>query len=82
MVDDIKEHYDNYDAFIIIHGKPIIIVVIVNIASDLLINTLTGTDTMAYTASGLSFLIENLGKTIILTGSQLPLAVRLLAQRV
>jgi lysophospholipase len=31
---------------------------------------------MAYTAAGLSFMIENLGKTIILTGSQIPLAVR------
>ena len=31
---------------------------------------LHGTDTMAYTASALSFMLENLGKTIILTGSQ------------
>lgn len=29
-----------------------------------------GTDTMAYTASALSFMLENLGKTVILTGSQ------------
>lgn len=35
---------------------------------------LHGTDTMAYTASALSFMFENLTKTIILTGSQLPLA--------
>lgn len=33
-----------------------------------------GTDTMAYTASALSFALENLGKTVILTGSQVPLA--------
>ncbi len=33
---------------------------------------LHGTDTMAYTASALSFMFENLGKPIILTGSQLP----------
>lgn len=33
---------------------------------------LHGTDTMAYTASALSFLLENLGKTVILTGSQVP----------
>lgn len=32
-----------------------------------------GTDTMAYTASGLSFMLENLSKPIILTGSQIPL---------
>jgi len=42
---------------------------------DVLIWRGVGTDTMAYTASGLSFLIENLGKTIIITGAQLPLAV-------
>lgn len=34
---------------------------------------LHGTDTMAYTASALSFLLENLGKTVIITGSQIPL---------
>eukprot|EP00494_Astrolonche_serrata_P014803 UN14940 len=33
-----------------------------------------GTDTMAYTASGLSFMLENLGKTVILTGSQVPIS--------
>lgn len=34
---------------------------------------LHGTDTMAYTASALSFLLENLGKPVIITGSQIPL---------
>jgi L-asparaginase len=34
---------------------------------------LHGSDTMAYTASALSFLIENLQKTIVFTGSQLPI---------
>ncbi|XP_070578623.1 L-asparaginase-like isoform X2 [Ptychodera flava] len=34
---------------------------------------LHGTDTMAYTASALSFMLENLGKPVILTGSQVPL---------
>jgi L-asparaginase len=34
---------------------------------------LHGTDTMAYTASALSFMLENLDKSVILTGSQLPL---------
>lgn len=36
---------------------------------------LHGSDTMAYTASALSFLLENLNKPVILTGSQLPLGV-------
>jgi len=35
---------------------------------------LHGTDTMAYTASALSFILENLGKPVILTGSQIPLS--------
>ena len=34
---------------------------------------LHGTDTMAYTASALSFMLENLSKPVILTGSQIPL---------
>eukprot|EP00158_Paraphelidium_tribonemae_P004261 Partr_v1_DN26665_c0_g1_i6_m69171 putative L-asparaginase len=33
-----------------------------------------GTDTMAYTASALSFMLEDLGKTVVITGSQVPLA--------
>lgn len=47
----IKDHYDPYDAFIVLHG----------------------TDTMAYTASSLSFMLENLNKPVILTGSQIPI---------
>jgi len=35
---------------------------------------LHGTDTMAYTASALSFLLENLAKPVIVTGAQIPLA--------
>lgn len=35
---------------------------------------LHGTDTMSYTASALSFMFENLNKTVIITGSQIPLA--------
>jgi L-asparaginase len=35
---------------------------------------LHGTDTMAYSASALSFLLENLGKPVIFTGSQLPIS--------
>ncbi|MCM1079349.1 MAG: type I asparaginase [Bacteroidales bacterium] len=34
---------------------------------------LHGTDTMAYTASALSFMLQNLTKPVILTGSQLPI---------
>ena len=36
---------------------------------------LHGTDTMAYTASALSFMLENLNKPVILPGSQLPIGM-------
>lgn len=36
---------------------------------------LHGTDTMAYTASALSFMIENLDKPVVFTGSQIPIGV-------
>ncbi|NIH16457.1 MAG: asparaginase [Buchnera aphidicola (Periphyllus lyropictus)] len=48
---DIKNNYQKYDGFIILHG----------------------TDTMSYTASALSFVLENLEKPVIITGSQIPL---------
>lgn len=51
IAQDIGEHYQNYDGFIILHG----------------------TDTMAYTASALPFMLQNLGKPVVLTGSQIPL---------
>eukprot|EP00127_Corallochytrium_limacisporum_P005234 Clim_evm51s201 gene=Clim_evmTU51s201 len=35
---------------------------------------LHGTDTMAYTACALSFMLENLGKPVIITGSMVPFA--------
>jgi len=35
---------------------------------------LHGTDTMAYTSSALSMLLENLGKSVIVTGAQVPLS--------
>ena len=38
---------------------------------------LHGTDTMAYTASALSFMLEDLGKTVIVTGSQVSVCVYL-----
>ncbi len=49
----IKENYNFYDGFVILHG----------------------TDTMAFTASALSFMLENLSKPVILTGSQLPINI-------
>lgn len=48
---DIKEFYEFYDGFVVLHG----------------------TDTMSYTASALSFMLEALGKVIVITGSQLPI---------
>ncbi|KAJ3394202.1 hypothetical protein HDU84_009522 [Entophlyctis sp. JEL0112] len=54
----------------------------VKIATDIEVNyhlfdaflVIHGTDTMAYTASALSFMLEDLGKSVILTGSQVPLS--------
>ena len=37
---------------------------------------LHGTDTMAYTASAASFMLENLAKPVIFTGAQLPITAR------
>jgi len=48
---DIKDNYNNYDGFVVIHG----------------------TDTMAYSVSALSFMLENLGKSVVFTGSQVPI---------
>ena len=36
---------------------------------------LYGTDTMSYTASALSFMLENLSKPVVFTGSQIPIGV-------
>lgn len=47
----IKERYDDYDGFIVLHG----------------------TDTMSYSASALSFMLDGLTKAVIFTGSQLPI---------
>ena len=49
----IRDRYDDYDGFIILHG----------------------TDTMAYSASTLSFMLEGLTKPVVFTGSQLPIGV-------
>ena len=51
MVECIKEHYADYDGFVVAHG----------------------TDTMAYTAAGLSYMIQNSRKPIVITGSQKPI---------
>jgi L-asparaginase len=52
----------------------------IKIASDIEANyndydgfvVIMGTDTMAYAASAMSFMLENLGKTVVFTGSQIP----------
>lgn len=49
----IKDKYEDYDGFIILHG----------------------TDTMSYSASALSFMLDGLTKPVIFTGSQLPIGV-------
>lgn len=49
----IENDYNNYDAFLILHGS----------------------DTMAYTSAALSFMLQNLSKPVILTGSQLPIGI-------
>ena len=48
IVSVIKENYEKYDGFVILHG----------------------TDTMAYTAAALSYLIQNSRKPIVLTRAQ------------
>lgn len=53
----------------------------IQIAKDIKVNyerfdgfvILHGTDTMAYTASALSFMMDHLGKSVVITGSQIPL---------
>ena len=51
MARTIREHYDDYDGFVLTHG----------------------TDTMAYTAAALSYLIQASPKPIVLTGAQKPI---------
>jgi len=52
IASDIAKEYNNYDAFLVLHG----------------------TDTMAFTAAALSFMLENLAKPVIVTGSQIPIS--------
>ena len=49
--DAIREHYEDYDGFVISHG----------------------TDTMAYTAAALSYLVQGADKPVMLTGAQKPI---------
>lgn len=49
----IKENYNKYDGFVVLHG----------------------TDTMSYSAAALSFMLENLEKPVVFTGSQLPIGI-------
>lgn len=51
MAQLIKDNYEDYDGFVILHGS----------------------DTMAFSASALSFMLEGLQKPVILSGSQLPI---------
>ncbi|KAI9061470.1 asparaginase-domain-containing protein [Trametes sanguinea] len=54
----------------------------IRIATDIELNysnfdgfvILHGTDTMAYTSSALSFMLEDLGKTVVVTGAQIPMS--------
>ncbi|KAK7069840.1 hypothetical protein SK128_001341 [Halocaridina rubra] len=51
MANDIKNNYEEYDGFVVLHG----------------------TDTLDYTASALSFMLENLKKPVVVTGAQIPI---------
>lgn len=51
MAQIIKDNYEHYDGFVILHGS----------------------DTMSFSASILSFMLEGLQKPVILSGSQLPI---------
>lgn len=69
MCETIKRNYTAFDAFVILHGQQLVLSAFT--PPD---RTFVGTDTMAYSASALSFLLEHLGKTVILTGAQIPLS--------
>jgi len=55
------------------HWKAIAKVIEINYSQFDGFVVLHGSDTMSYTASALSFMLENLAKPVILTGSQLPI---------
>lgn len=53
LTETIREHYENYDGFVVCHG----------------------TDTMAYTAAAMSYMIQHSPKPIVITGAQRPINV-------
>lgn len=53
LAEIIREHYDRFDGFVVLHG----------------------TDTMSYSASALSFMLDNLAKPVVFTGSQIPIGI-------
>jgi L-asparaginase len=77
---DIEAGYESFDGFVVIMGikYKVYTKTISSYQNTDLQNMhlpypyLIGTDTMAYAASALSFMLENLGKTVVFTGSQIP----------
>jgi L-asparaginase/Glu-tRNA(Gln) amidotransferase subunit D len=73
---DIYKHYDDYGGFVVLHGRRSRVACHYNLPyahyAHLALHKYyiltSGTDTMAYTASALSFMLENLGKSVVLTG--------------
>lgn len=55
------------------HWRKLAMIIAENYAKYFGFVVLHGTDTMAYTASALSFMLEGLSKPVVLTGSQLPI---------
>ena len=58
----IRDNYTRYDGFVNYNQYTGFVI-------------LHGTDTMSYTASALSFMLENLAKPVVFTGSQIPIGV-------
>jgi lysophospholipase len=72
LATDIELNYAAFDGFIILHGTGQHDVGrIPHTSSSSWLSS--STDTMAYTSSALSFLLQDLGKTVIVTGAQIPL---------
>eukprot|EP00729_Bicosta_minor_P011012 gene11012-26778_t len=75
----VEKHYYDYDGFVVIHGTDTMAYVKSNHAmftrwsTGSCINARECAHENVYTASALSYMLENLGKIVVLTGSQLPL---------
>ena len=83
-----KSSYGRYTTYEVIEYEPLLDSSSMNqkdwiqIAEDIKSNydkydgfvVLHGTDTMAFTAAALSFMLENLAKPVIVTGSQIPIS--------